>query len=503
MSDRARAASHRFLSRRSAIRLGLVGAGSALLAACQAAPAPTATPAAKPAAPAAPAPTAAPAAPAPTAAPAKPAAAAPTAAPAAKPAAAPTQAPAAAKPAGTAVSGKIVFMNGIGAHTRLMEPWQNDFNKARAPLTVDAQLVAQGFNEKIQTMVAAGTPPDVFTYYQENIPIVAGVERRLLFAIDDLLKRDNYDISDFLPQAINLNRWQGKLWALPRDYGNQNVYYNVDMFQKKGIPLPGTEWTDGAWTYDKYVEAAKALTDPSEKVWGILLNTAWRPWASFVYSNGGTVVNRNQDGLATDFAIAEDAAVEGLQFLQDLIYKHKVAPGPEATSDLGPVDFFATNKVGMLIGNPSQVVAFRRITAFKWDVAPLPVGRGGKRGTGGGGTGWAMAQATKNPDGAWEFLKFITSEKTQFDEVAAGATTPSRKKVVSSKEFLNPEQSPKNAKSFMQAQEYVVRDPVHVRWPEVQSQVVNKNVELLWGNKADARTVAKTIKEQGDQRFKS
>jgi multiple sugar transport system substrate-binding protein len=491
------------VSRRTLLRAGLAGAGGLLLAACSTAAPPTAAP---------PPPTAKPAeAPKPAAAePTKPAAApAPAAAPTNTAAAAaaapkPTEAPAAAKPAtGAAPGGKIVFMNGITSHSKLTEQWATEYSKANAGSTVEPQFVAQDFNTKLQTLVAGGTPPDVFTFYQENIPIVAAVERNLLFPLDDLIRSDKYDIEAFLPQAVNLNKWKGKTYAIPRDYGNQQVYYNLDLFEKAKLPAPGTTWTDTSWTYDKYLEAAKAITNPGEKVWGIIVNNAWRPWASFVYSNGGAVVKADQEGLATEFAIADDAAVEGLQFLQDLIHKHKVAPGPEATTDVGPVDLFGTGKVGMLVGNPSQAAAFRRFDKIRWDVAPLPVGRGGKRGTGGGGTAYAMAQATKNQPLAWSFLRFITSEKAQYDEVAIGATTPSRKSVVESKEFLTPDKPPKNARSYAEAQGYVVRDPVHAKWPEVQTQIVNKNVELLWGNKADARTVAKTIKEQGDARFKS
>ncbi len=45
------------------------------------------------------------------------------------------------------------------------------------------------------------------------------------------------------------------------------------------------------------------------------------------------------------------------------------------------------------------------------------------------------------------------------DEVAVGATTPSRTAVVSPRRFLDPTKPPTNANGFAQAQEYVVRGP--------------------------------------------
>ena len=62
---------------------------------------------------------------------------------------------------------------------------------------------------------------------------------------------------------------------------------------------------------------------------------------------------------------------------------------------------------------------------------------------------------------------------------------------------------PKNAKAFGQAQGYVVRDPVHVKWPQIQIEVLAANMALLFSGKADAPTVAKTIKQKGDAAFKS
>lgn len=483
--------SDRAFSRRRFLQAGSLAAGSVLLAACgQSTPAaPAATTGAKPAEPAKPAaPAAAPAATLPPSGQAAPSAAQPAAAP-------------------KAASGQIVFMDGIGGHAKVAPEWGTKFMAQNPGVKVDVQFIANGGEMVQQFLVqtAGGNPPDVFTYFQEIIPITAAIEKNLLYQLDDLVKAENHDLSDFLPQSLQLNSWDGKLYAIPRDYGNQQVYYNIDLFQKKNVPLPATDWTDTTWTFDRYLEAAKALTEESggqQTQFGVLMNIAWRPWASWVYNNGGKIVNTNQQGVATGFAIAEEPAVEALQFLQDLVYKHKVAPPPSGTSawsvDLGPVEIFGTGKVGMLTGNPSQAEAFRKITAFKWDVAPLPIGKGSKRGTGGGGTAWSIAKGTKNVDAAWAFLKFITSPEAQHDEVAAGATTPSRKSVVTSKEFQNPDKPPKNAKSYAEAQGYVVRDPVNTAWTDIFNKAVAPNMQLLFAGKENAQTVAKMIKDQGD-----
>jgi multiple sugar transport system substrate-binding protein len=167
-------------------------------------------------------------------------------------------------------------------------------------------------------------------------------------------------------------------------------------------------------------------------------------------------------------------------------------------SELGGFDLFASGRVGMMINNPSSVSQYRTIEAFKWDVATLPLGKATRRGTGGGGTGWAISQGTKNPAMAWEFLKYIASPEAETDEVTIGATTPARVSVITSPKFLDPSKPPAHAKAFADAQEYIVRDPVHAKWPEVFQRVVNTNMDLLWSNAKPAAEVAEAIKVAGD-----
>ncbi len=87
-------------------------------------------------------------------------------------------------------------------------------------------------------------------------------------------------------------------------------------------------------------------------------------------------------------------------------------------------------------------------------------------------------------------------DRTQY--ATYGATTPSRVSVVLSEAFLNPNLPPAHAAAFAQAQEYVVRDPVHVNWPEITQRVYNPTMDLLWSGSEDAATVGARIKEESD-----
>jgi multiple sugar transport system substrate-binding protein len=389
-------------------------------------------------------------------------------------------------------------------HIAARNKWAEDFMAANPGVTIDHQPVPQDYNTKIQTLFAAGTPPDIYRYLQEVTPIITVAQKNLHLQLDDYVAKESYDLTDFRPEAVALYRWEDKLYALPRDYGNQNVFYNVDLFEAAGVPLPPADWEDKRWNFETFLDAAMQLTQrEGERTtqWGFLVNRGQRPWASWLYSNGGGLVHKNDQGVATESAMTDEASVEALQFVQDLMHTHKVAPTPDMESELGGFELFASGIVAMMINNPSAVNRYRTIEAFQWDVATIPIGKAERRGTGGGGTGWAAAAATKAPDWAWKFVAYISSPEAELAEVAVGATTPSRISVVTSEAFLSPDKPPKNAAAFAQAQEYVVRDPVHVLWPEITQRIYGPKMDELWSGAKDAAAVAQGIADEANPLF--
>ncbi|RIK37107.1 MAG: hypothetical protein DCC55_25300 [Chloroflexi bacterium] len=389
-------------------------------------------------------------------------------------------------------------------HIQMRDKWAQEFMDANPEVRIDHQTVPQEYVTKIQTLYAAGTPADIYRYLQEVTPIITVAEKNMHLQLDDFVAADSYDIDDFRPDAITLYTWEDKLYALPRDYGNQNIYYNIDLFEEAGVPVPTANWEDRDWNFETFLDAAMKLTKREgdrTTQWGFLVNRAQRPWASWLYSNGGGLVHKDDRGVATESAMTDEASVEALQFVQDLMHVHKVAPTPDLESEMGGFELFASGRVAMMVNNPSAVNRYRTIEAFRWDVATLPIGKAERRGTGGGGTGWAAAAATSAPEWAWKFIAHISSAQAELDEVSVGATTPSRVSVVLSDAFLSPDLPPANSRGFADAQEYVVRDPVHVLWPEITQRIYNPKMDQLWSGTLDAAAVAQEIADEANPLF--
>jgi multiple sugar transport system substrate-binding protein len=105
---------------------------------------------------------------------------------------------------------------------------------------------------------------------------------------------------------------QGQLLSLPFSVDYWMVYWNKELFAKKGVTYPDT--------FEDMVKAAEALTDPKENTYGFvargLKNANVPVWTSFLLGWGVDPVDRNGN-LMTD----SPEAIEAARLYQRLLTK--------------------------------------------------------------------------------------------------------------------------------------------------------------------------------------
>jgi multiple sugar transport system substrate-binding protein len=343
-------------------------------------------------------------------------------------------------------------------------------------------------NEKITAAAAANTPIDVFYLNPGDTPTFA--EQGLIRPIGDLVKRDRYDIADFYEKCIGQYNWRGHLYGLPRGFGNQDIYYNTAMWDGAGIKHPPYDWNSTSWTVDEFLAAGQRLArtgSESQPVWGWTQGTGLRQWGPWVWIFGGDILNK--DG--TTCILDQTPAVEGLQFLQDLIHKHRVMAPPSLK--LNAVSVLGSGQLGMAMGIPANLSNYRKQQGLNFDVAPMP--RKAARLTSGGGIAWHMGKATASVDGAWELLKVVAGPDFQKEECAAGSVAPPRKSILKSSCFVDRNLPPKGIDEKEQAPEFVHPDPQTLGWTEAED-TVNAALRPVWEGTQTARQVAQDVVPQ-------
>src|SRR5690606_20555593 len=138
---------------------------------------------------------------------------------------------------------------------------------------------------KLQTDFAAGNAPDVFELNYENF--VTFASRDTLLDIGDYLENsEKTGVDTFYPAALGAFAYDGAQLALPITFSTVMLYYNKDMFDAAGIEYPNSEWV-----WEDVIDAATALTDAPNRVWGISQPIQfWEFYKAAAQAGGGLTV---------------------------------------------------------------------------------------------------------------------------------------------------------------------------------------------------------------------
>lgn len=361
--------------------------------------------------------------------------------------------------------------------------------------------------EKFSAMLAAGTPPALASMSASQG--VDFADRGDFTALDDYAKRDKYDLNDYIPASLDQYRWRGKLYALLRDFSHQSLWVNTDMFAKEGLAPPSGDYGSaaGGWTLDQFLDAARRLTKSDggtvASQYGFVLNTGLRGgYGQFVWGNGAELFDKEFKRCTLD----DERAVEGLQLMQDLRYKHRVAPDMAALGEMqraginpGAQQQFFENRVAIAIFPVARIGEARTQAKGKWDLAVAPQGPAGKgkRLTTGGGVGWYQIKSFPHQEEAWALMQHLTSPETAL--FLADVRIPGRKAVLDKWLAQNPGEPPRSRSVAKTGQEAVHIDPVFPGWDRIEREVFTPQLTRIWNNQATAREAAREIVAQANR----
>lgn len=335
-----------------------------------------------------------------------------------------------------------------------------------SPVATQDDLLA-----KLTTGFAGGSPPDLFLINYRKYGQFAdqGVLEPVGPHLDD---SDVISPEEFSDTALDPFRFDGEtLTCMPQNISSLAVYYNVDLFEAAGATLP-----DQGWTWEDFLEAARALTD--DDTYGLAIEPSLIRVAPFVWSNGGELVDDPQ--APTTLTIDEGPAREALDFFLDLRLEHGVTPPQNEEQSQEGESRFLAGGAGMYLNSRRAVPTLRTISDFAWDVAPLPVAPGGEPATILHGDAYCMS-AAGHVDQAWRFIEYANSQAGQTVLAESGRTVPSRTDVAGSPAFLEPDKPPSSSQVFVDVIPHIRPVPVTASWPRVEKEADNILEGIFYG----------------------
>ena len=404
--------------------------------------------------------------------------------------------------AATAQEAELLFTFwGSPQEKAAVEQMVADFEAQHPEIQVQAQHIPNtAYVEKISTMLASGSPPDV-AYLGEGQAFPWAAEGTLL-DLSSYFQEDTEASSRL--EATYYNYGDGKTLGTNTAAETMVLYYNKALFEEAGVEPPPTKAAD-ALTWDAFVDLAKQLTkdrngndatsaefDPNNiETYGVSFPTWWGGYLPFVLSNGGTFAS--EDG--TQLTLNQPEAVEAMQAMQDLIYVHHVAPTPTQAEAFPSADvMMQTGKVAMTIDGHWKILDFSQL-GMDWGLGVLP--KHDEPVTIVLGAPTVIFAGTEYPDAAFEFYKFHNNPQ-YVDLFRKGLWMPLQESYYTDPEriaeWLDAEEGvyPPEARDVLvdYTLNYTPSQPPTYwlkNYAQIESEALNPALERLWNGQLDAQ----------------
>lgn len=292
---------------------------------------------------------------------------------------------------------------------------------------------------RLSALAASGDLPDVFMMSSGFVKEWAAADN--LADLSGVVT--DAELENYYEGAASVGVINGKRVAFPQNWVAPVLYYNIDMFEAAGVPLPAADWT-----WDDFLSAAKALTidednDGSVDTWGMWLYGRYAHVEPWVFRNGGRYLNADETALELN-----DEAVNALKFLTDLVNVEGVAPQPQEMEGVRQQDVMALGMSAMWVDGSWNIANVRKVAGddFRWGIAQVPVGPDATDETV-AAYAWAdllsVGAGTENADLAWQFIQHMVGEGRDASDFLGGKV-PAYVDIATSEGWLESDSMPAN-----------------------------------------------------------
>lgn len=354
---------------------------------------------------------------------------------------------------------------------------------------VQVELIGVGWNDytaKLQTLTAAGTPPDVIAIQNEGDFVSKG----FLLPLEDLMSEEGFDPNRFLPGA-NDPAFDGKIYGLRHDTAFWLLFYNKDYFDQAGVAYPPAT----GYTIDEFMQTACQLSNGEEMQWGM----SNLHWINGILAKQQGLAYVTMDGVdgAPQYRLDDPDTMAWYQKVADFINVENCQPNADQSSSLGGSDAFLAGRTAMAFNGNWGFGDVGAKSTFNWGIAPIPgiaqPNIGMKIG---------IASGSKNIEAAWVFLKWLTyePEATRF-RAERGMGQPAIIDAEANEIFLNGENAPEGLATILEQ----LADPANTfPWPGFPGQsqaenIINPAMDQVMQALAQAVDVVPTAVQQANE----
>jgi len=291
--------------------------------------------------------------------------------------------------------------------------------------SIKLEIVPKVEDQKILTGAAAKQLPDLL--WLDRTTLSSWAARGVLKPLDAYIQRDKFDLGRFNASAVSEVKYDNKMYGVPQFMTVRPLYVNTDALKAAGVDA--TQLDAGNW--DTLTDLGKQITKRrGDKVdrWGFDPKVYTQTGGGFLYlwglGNGGTFLSA--DGKKATFN--DPKIVDAL----DWGVKSYAAQGGftsyQAVSSTWQNDEqFARGQVAMTLYENWMLGIIARVAPdLNFTVLPVKKRGGSAPISFTTGNAWTITANAKEPDAAWEFIKFMNDLNTW--QIGANAVKEYQKK---------------------------------------------------------------------------
>lgn len=285
----------------------------------------------------------------------------------------------------------------------------------------------ENFENDMLQAFQSGTAPDVFQGCCAHFPIWA--QRGYTLDLRPYVQADldQATIEDWDPaQYQAFFTADGMQYGLPKYHGALALYYNKDLLDQYQVDYP-----EASWDHDDYLEAMRRLThgqdgDGQPGLYGSMCDVSWDRIQVHVNGWGGHLVDPEDPTRCT---MCEPEAMAAMEWLRDRIVNDRIMATVSGGQSLGTREAFVAGQVAMVEDGSWALKDILNGADFRIGVAPFPSGPERKV-TLATTDGFGIYSGTRNPEAAWELVKFLISQDYGRAMARANFLQPARASLV-------------------------------------------------------------------------
>jgi len=344
--------------------------------------------------------------------------------------------------------------------------------------------------QKVTVALQGGEQPDISYQYGTNMPQLAQSPK--LVDLTDRVNAADFGWDDFFEGERAVATVNGRVYGIPALVDNLAIVYNKDLFEQSGVPEPTPDWT-----WDDARAAASAITDPDEKIFGMVFpadgseTTVWE-YEAMLWAAGGDILSSDN----TTAAFNGEGGVRALTTLQQMEQDGSLYLDFHPDSGKSG-QLFNSGNIGMVITGPWDLSSF---PDANYGVQVMPAfDAGGSHETIAGPDNWVIFDnGPERVDAAWEFLTFLASPDLILQDSLATSHLPTRASVQDLPGFADFDQKYPGVGTFAANLANVLKArPQIAQYPQVSQFLGQAVVSVLLGQ-AEPQEALDAAAEQTD-----